>query len=142
MLHACPNLNETIEQMFCLPSALRLQGQVSLVRLAESTGYPVHREAIDAGRLRAAIRGRRAIVDLWLAYSAEKPADWGWFFEGPDRGIFLVGSRRYSIDGPRQLTDPEEACAYFIKGEFESLVGGRGRPAPAAGAMPSAFKRS
>ena len=117
------SLEETIEQMFGLAESLRLRGQVSLEQLAESTGYPRHRETIDVARLQAAIRGRQGLIDSWLAYSAEKEADYGWFFEGADEGVYLVGCRKHSIEGPRQLTDPAEACARFIKGEFEALLG-------------------
>ncbi len=133
MINAAYSLEETIEHMFGLPAELRLRGQISLVLLAEGTGYLRHQDAIDAVRLQAALRGRAGLVDFWLAYSKEKQADWGWFFEGPDQGVYLVGRRKYSIEGPRQLTDPEEACAHFIKGEFDSLLGGRVRlvPAPA-----------
>jgi hypothetical protein len=123
MIIATYSLEETIEQMFSLPETLRLRGQVSLELLAEGTGYPRHRAEIDVGRLQTAIRGRQGLIESWLAYSAEKEADYGWFFEGPDGGVYIVGSRKYSIEGPRQLTDPAEACACFIKGEFESLLG-------------------
>lgn len=128
MINATYSLEETVERMFCLPTALRLPGHTSLALLAEDTGYLQHTESIDVTRLQAAIRGRQGLIDSWLAYSAEKQADWGWFFEGPDQGGYLVGSRKYTIEGPRQLTDPAEACACFIKGEFDSLLGSpRGR---------------
>lgn len=123
MIHASYSLEETIERMLCLPVEFRLKGPASLSLLAESTGYLRHLESIGVAQLRAAIRGRQGLIDAWLAYSAEKPADWGWFFEGPDGGVYLVGTRRYSLETPRQLTDPEEACAYFINGEFDSLLG-------------------
>jgi len=122
VIHACFSLQETIEQMFCLPASLGLRGGKSLVLLAEETGYGQHREAIDVNRLRAAIRGRQGLIASWLAYSAEKQADWGWFLEGPEHGIYLVGRRRYSIEGPSQIADAAEACAVFIKGEFEALL--------------------
>ncbi len=123
MINIAYSLEETIERIFCLPVEFRLKGSTSLALLAESTGYLRHQEAIDVARLRADIRGRRGLIDSWLTYSMEKQANWGWFFEGPDRGIYLVGSRRHSIEGPKQLSDPAEACACFIKGEFDSLLG-------------------
>ena len=123
MIHASYSLEETIEHMLCLPAEFRLRGSASLALLAESTGYLQYQDTIDVDRLRAAIRERQGLVDSWLVYSAEKQADWGWFFEGPDGGIYLTGSRRDSIDGPKQLSDPGEACACFIKGEFVSLLG-------------------
>jgi hypothetical protein len=128
------SVEETMERMFCLPLALQLKASVSLIRLAEDTGYRTHRAAIDVPRLRAAIRGRQGLIDAWLTYSAEKSADWGWFFEGPDRGRYLVGSYKHSIEGTRQLADPGEACAWFIKGEFEALLGAAGPEAAASGA--------
>jgi len=133
VIHACFSLEETIEQMFCLPVSLGLRGGKSLVLLAEETGYAQHRDAIDVDRLRSAIRGRQGLIVSWLAYSAEKQADWGWFLEGPEHGIYLVGCRRYSIEGPRQVADAEEACALFIKGEFEALLppSGARKAAPA-----------
>jgi hypothetical protein len=123
MINASYNLEETIEHMCGLAAELRLRGQVSLAQLAEGTGYLRHRDAIDVARLRAAVGGREGLIDSWRTYSAEKSVDWGWFLEGPDQGVYLVGSRKYSIEGPRQLTDPAEACAYFIKGEFDCIVG-------------------
>ena len=122
MIHAYYSLEETIERMLCLPVEFRLKGSTSLASLADSTGYLRHQEAVDVARLRADIRGRQGLIDSWLTYSMEKQADWGWFFEGPDRGIYLVGNRRHSIEGPKKLSDPAEACACFIKGEFDALL--------------------
>jgi hypothetical protein len=129
VIPASYTLEETIEHMFCLPVEHRLRGGNSLALLAEGTGYLQHKEKIGLARLRAAIRGRQGLIDSWLAYSTEKQADWGWFFESADQGVFLVGRRRYSIEGTRQLADPEEACALFIIGEFEALIGNHSCPA-------------
>jgi hypothetical protein len=132
------DLEETMEWMFCLPTALRLKGPVSLAKLAEDTGYLGHRQAIDVARLQAAIRNRQGLIDSWLDYSAEKSADWGWFFEGPNRGRYLVGSRKYSIEGSRQLADASEACAHFIKGEFDALLGKEAPVGRGTGSGPAA----
>ena len=126
VINATYSLEETVERMFALPETLRLRGRISLVLLAEDTGYPQHRAGIDVARLRAAIRGRPGLIDSWLAWSAEKQADWGWFFEAADQRAYLVGCRKHSIEGPWRLADPEEACARFIKAEFDALLGRQG----------------
>jgi hypothetical protein len=123
MIEAPCNTSEVLERIFDLPIVFRLRGQVSLLHLIEETGYLRYREQIDAPLLQTAIRGRHGLIEAWHTYSREKQEDCGWFFEGPDDGCYLVGSQRYSFEGPRQIRDAGEACAYFIKGELESIGG-------------------
>ena len=122
MYPAPPTLEETIDRMGCLPVAFRLRSPVSLITLADQTGYDYHRDSLDIACLRNAIHGRTGLIDAWLLYSREKTEEWGWFMEAADRGSFLVGPRRYSIEGPQLIADPAEACAHFIKREFECLL--------------------
>ena len=125
MTGASRTLEEVVEGLFCLPAALRLRGNVSLVGLVEEAGYAKFREEITGARLQEAIRGRVGLVEAWLAYSAGKEENWGWFFEGPYQGFYLVGCRTNSFEGPWSLPDPEEACARFIKGELDAISGRR-----------------
>lgn len=73
--------------------------------------------------LRAGIAGRRGLVEAWLLYSREKDAAWGWYFEGPLKGMYRAGSRTRSLEMPIITADPEEACACFIKAELEGFIG-------------------
>jgi hypothetical protein len=125
MIDVPGSLEEAIERVFCLPTAFHLRGPASLMLLVQETGYVRHREALTVERLQAGIRGRQGLVDSWLRYSAEKEADWGWFFQGPDRGVYRVGKCNHFLAGPRQFTDAGEACAFFIRSEFEALAGNK-----------------
>ena len=117
-----------MEGVLCLPAVLGLRGNTSLVRLVEEAGYGRFQDEISPARLQEAIRGRAGLVDAWLAYSAGKEENWGWFFEGPCQGFYLVGCRTNSFEGPWSLPDPEEACARFIKGELDAIIGKRRTP--------------
>ncbi|HWA25037.1 MAG TPA: hypothetical protein VG734_05125 [Lacunisphaera sp.] len=115
--------SEVLERIFSLPLELHLRSQVSLLQLVKNTGYPALSGQIDVGSIKDAIRGRQGLIDAWLDYSREKPANWGWFIEGPDDGIYLVGSRTRSLEMPWQIREVEEACACFIKAELDAVLG-------------------
>jgi hypothetical protein len=115
--------NEMIEQIYCLPVVLRLQAAPSLLRLVQETGYEAAAEQVTVEALRAGIAGRHGLIEAWLLYSREKDAAWGWYFEGPVKGMYRTGSRTRSLEMPIITADPEEACAYFIKAELEGILG-------------------
>jgi len=105
---------------------------LSLVELVQQSGYLQCREEIDVGALRGALRERAEILEAWLRYSADKEANWGWFFERDRRRGYAVGLRTgLSPETRCEMTDPWEACAYFIKHEVEAIVGGMERPSQA-----------
>ena len=117
------NRTDVLENIFSLPVELRLRSNVSLLTLVENTGYPDFSDQIDVLIIKEAIRGRHGLINAWLDYSQEKSENWGWFMEGPDDGIYLVGSRTRSIEMPHQIRDVEEACAHFIKAELDAVLG-------------------
>ena len=123
-----PDIDETLERIYALPVSLKaemaLRSQVSLFGLATSTGYPTIRSDVDVALLQAGIRGRREILESWLRYSAEKEATWGWFLEADRHGRYLVGLRSGFSDKARcEVTDPWEACAFYIKQELDAIMG-------------------
>src|SRR5258708_39660042 len=113
--------------LFPYTTLFRSRNPVSLLGLVQASGYPGHEAEIGVEALRAALLGRPGIVSAWLVYSAEKQANWGWFFEGPDKGCYLVGSRTRSLECPISTQDAAEACAYFIKAELEAVLGREAR---------------
>ena len=123
-----PDINETLERIYALPISLKaemaLRRQVSLLGLVTNTGYPAIRGNVDVALLQARIRGRREILESWLRYSAEKEATWGWLFQADRHGRYLVELRSGFSDKARcEVTDPWEACAFFIKPELDAIVG-------------------
>jgi len=103
---------------------MALRSQVSLLGLVTGTGYAAIRSDVDVALLQDGIHGRREILESWLRYSAEKEATWGWFLEADRRGRYLVGLRSGFSDKARyEVTDPWEACAFFIKQELDAIVG-------------------
>ncbi len=126
---------EVAEQVCCLPVMLAIRGNASLVTLLEETGYPKFEGEIDVKRLRSAVGDHRGVVEAWLSYSSEKQENWGWFFEGPHKGTYLVGCRTSFSIPPRPFTDPFEACACYIKEEIGAIRGNRsGSPWPSVSA--------
>lgn len=123
-MHAVPrNRGSVLEAIYSLPVVIRLRGGVSLLQLVRETGYPGLQPELGVEDIRAGLAGRDGIVAVWLEYSREKDADWGWFFQGPYQGFFLTGSRTRSLEGPVNTRDATEACAYFIKAELDSILG-------------------
>jgi hypothetical protein len=121
-------ISDVLERVFVLPEELRshlaLGRHVSLLGLVGATGYPSVRTTVDVAVLHAGLRERRAILERWLRYSAEKEVTWGWFFEVDHRGFYVVGSKTGFSERMRcQIADPWFACASFIKEELESIVG-------------------
>ena len=132
-MHAAPDDRASIlEAVYALPVGFKLRANVSLLQLVRETGYPDRREEIGVDAIRSGLAGREGIVAVWLAYSAEKDADWGWYFQGPHQGFYLTGSRTRSLEGPVNTRDAAEACAYFIKAELDSILGREVRLAPTA----------
>ena len=96
----------------------------SLVELLRESGYLSFRNEIDCATLHSALKERAAIVEAWLRYSADKEANWGWFFERDRRPGYSVGLRTgHSPETRCEISNPWEACAYFIKHELEAIVG-------------------
>lgn len=123
-MHAVPSdRGSMLEAIYSLPVALKLRGGVSLLQLVRETGYPGHWAEIGVGEIRCGLAGREGIIAVWLEYSAQKNADWGWFLQGPYQGSYLTGSRTRSLEGPIKTPDAAEACAYFIKAELDSILG-------------------
>jgi len=132
-MHAAPDDRASIlEAVYALPVGFKLRATVSLLQLVRETGYPGRREEIGVDAIRSGLAGRDGIVAVWLAYSAEKDADWGWYFQGPHHGFYLTGSRTRSLEAPVNTRDAAEACAYFIKAELDSILGRDVRLAPVA----------
>ena len=115
--------NDVLERIYCLPVVLRLQAAPSLLRLVQGTGYEAVSDQVTVEGLRSGIAGRRGLIDAWLLYSREKDAAWGWYFEGPVKGMYRAGSRTRSLEMPVITADAEEGCAYFIKAELEGILG-------------------
>lgn len=118
---------EILERIYSLPVVFRLQSCPSLLRLLAQTGYPAHADSVTVEMLRKGIGGRKGLVEAWLLYSREKNADWGWYFEGPVKGMYRAGSRTRSLEMPIVTADADEACAYFIKAELEGILGREAR---------------
>lgn len=123
-----PGITETLERIYALPVSLKaemaLRSQVSLLGLVKSIGYPAIRSDVNVALLKDGIRERREILERWLRYSAEKEPAWGWFFELNHRGSYAVGLRSgFSDKALGEITDPWEACAFFIKQELEAILG-------------------
>jgi hypothetical protein len=130
-MHAVPrNRAAILEAIYALPVGLSLRGDVTLLQLVRETGYPHQHEEIGVEEIRSGIAGREAIIALWLEYSGDKGANWGWFFQGPYQGLYLTGSRTRSLEGPINTPDAAEACAYFIKAELDSILGWEVRLVP------------
>jgi len=119
---------EVVERVLCLPVMLRLRGQVSLGRLLDETGYREFEGVLGRPQWREGIGGRMGLVETWLAYSTDKQENWGWYFEGPHKGQYLVGCRTSFTLAPGQFTDPFEACAYFIDEEIGAIRGREAGP--------------
>ena len=115
--------NDLLERIYCLPVVIRLHADPSLLRLVQLTGYGAVSDQVTVEALRSGIAGRRGLVEAWLLYSREKQEAWGWYFEGPVKGMYRAGSRTRSLEMPVITADPEEACAYFIKAELEGILG-------------------
>ncbi len=115
--------NDLLEQIYCLPVVLRLRAPCSLLHLVRQTGYDAASQQITVEALWTGIAGRRGLIEAWLLYSREKDATWGWYFEGPVKGMYRTGSRTRSLEMPVITANPEEACAYFIKAELEGILG-------------------
>jgi hypothetical protein len=112
-----------LEAIYSLPVEFMLHGNVSLLQLVRLTGYADQQPEIGVDEIRAGFAGREGIIAVWQEYSREKDPDWGWFFQGPYQGFYLTGSRTRSLEGPINTPDAEEACAYFIKAELDSILG-------------------
>src|SRR5438552_2012226 len=101
------NRSEVLEKIFSLPLEFRLRPNISLLRLVENTGYAGCPDQIDVSTIKQAIRGRHGLISIWFDYSREKSENWGWFLEGPDDGIYLVGSRTRSVEMPYRIRNVE-----------------------------------
>ena len=120
--------SEVLERVYVLPSELRAQlaigRYVSLWSLVAETDYPTVRDEVDVEVLRSGLCGRGTIVQDWLRYSSEKAVSWGWFFEIDRRGRYAVGLKTGFSEKTRcEISDPWEACAFFIKEELDAIVG-------------------
>ena len=133
-MHTVPDDRAAIlEAIYSLPVVFRLRGTASLMRLVRETGYPGRRSELGVEDIRSGIAERAGIIAVWQEYSAEKDADWGWYFQGPYQGLYLTGSRTRSLESPINTRDPAEACACFIKAELDSIMGYEVRLVLAAG---------
>jgi hypothetical protein len=133
-MHTVPDDRAAIlEAIYSLPVVFRLRGTVSLMQLVRETGYHGRQTGFGVEEIRSGIAGREGIIAVWQEYSAEKDADWGWYFQGPYQGLYLTGSRTRTLESPINTRDPSEACAYFIKAELDSIMGYEVRLVPAAG---------
>jgi hypothetical protein len=115
--------NDLLDRIYCLPVVVRLHADCSLLRIVQQTGYAAVSDQVTVEALRLGIAGRRGLIEAWLLYSREKEESWGWYFEGPLKGMYRAGSRTRSLEMPIITADAEEACAYFIKAELEGILG-------------------
>ena len=127
--------SDVLERVYSLPLEMRarlaLGRRVSLITLVAETGYPEMRTHVDVAMLRAGLQERRAILQSWLRYSAEKVETWGWFFETDRSGTYAVGLKTGFSEKTRcGIADPWAAYASFIKEELEAIVGGPQTTAP------------
>jgi len=130
MRPAASSLPEALERVVALAREIAFRTSVvpthslSLVELVRESGYLQFRDQIDPAALRAVLKGRTEIVEAWLQYSKDKEANWGWFFERERRPGYAVGLRTgFSPETRCEISDRWEACAYYIKHEFEAILG-------------------
>lgn len=138
------DLPEVLERVINLAREVTFRTRIvpthslSLVELVRESGYLRFRNEIDLVALRTALKDRTEIVEVWLQYSKDKEANWGWFFERERRPGYAVGLRTgLSPETRCEISDPGEACAYYIKHEFEAIVG-----APSQGSAPPATAKT
>ena len=112
-------INEIVAKVVDIPWQFSIQGDISIYKLLEQSGYFENHAALTAVEIKKALKINPGLVQFWLQYSEDKRTSGGWYFKNNDNGTFTVGNLQ---SNPEILfLDGIEACAEYIKKEIEEI---------------------
>lgn len=116
-------LNEFVDDVVSLAARYREQEALSIHEMLKRTGYSERRAFLTVEAIRKVLARSPEYLREWLDYSADKRSNGGWYIR-VENGGFEVGNLDSAgcVAERRSYSDPEEACAAFIRHELEQVA--------------------
>lgn len=116
--------NTLISEIAYIPKHFQDLQSMNLCEMLKKMGYFDFYNQVSEKDIEIFLRGKPECIQLWLQYSDDQRTDETWYFLKVAEGSYEVAYRdKTEKNFQHRFTNPEEACAFFIKKEVEDIRG-------------------
>jgi hypothetical protein len=114
-------VTDAVDEIIAMPITFEKTDKSPLELLRDS-GYFDWPDAITVELLADSLKKNPRSIDYWLAWSDNKRAASGWYFQRAGKDSFVIGYYPTAENLQKLIcADPFLACANFIKREIEAM---------------------